>query len=85
MKKVRITLNRDEGLHARAASLFVKKASRYLSDIKIVKENNEYEAKSILGIMSLGAIQGDQITLVASGEDEEDAIYELSSFLQKNV
>ncbi len=82
MKKVDIVLKNDTDLHARSASLFVKEASKYVSDIKVIKEGNEYEAKSILGIIGLGAAVGDKITIVARGEDEEEAIASLVNVLE---
>jgi len=83
LKKVDVILKHENDLHARSASLFVKEASKYISDIRIVKEGNEYEAKSILGIIGLGAEKGDKITIVARGEDEEEAIAALINVLEK--
>lgn len=85
MKKVDYVLKHETDLHARSASLFVKEASRFDCDIKILKDGNEYEAKSILGIIGLGAAKGDTITLVARGDDEDEAIASLIKVLENEV
>jgi phosphocarrier protein HPr len=74
MYKESILLENETGLHARPASIFVKEASKYISEIKILKEENEYNAKSIMSILSMGASKGDNLILKAQGEDEEKAI-----------
>ena len=58
------------GLHARAAAKFVQTASRFQSEIKIRKNGEEVDGKSILGLLLLAASQGTQITIAVSGEDE---------------
>lgn len=71
-----------EGLHARPAAEFVKKSKSYSSDIKVIKDGKEANAKSSLNLMSLGAKQGDELTIRAEGEDEEaaaEALLELIS------
>lgn len=69
------------GLHARPASLFVKKAGNYKSRIKLIKDNKEINAKSIIGVLSLGITQGKEITIKAEGEDEDCAVKELIDLL----
>lgn len=81
MFKEEITLQNETGLHARPASLFVKEAAKYKSDIKLIKENKEYNGKSIMGILSMGVAKGDIITIQAEGEDEETAVKELVDLL----
>ncbi len=61
------------GLHARAAAKFVQTASRFQSAVKIRKNGEEVDGKSILGILLLAAAQGTHITLAVSGEDEAEA------------
>ncbi len=68
------------GLHARPAALFVKKAAEFDANIKVLKDNKEADAKSIISIMALGAMKGSSITLSADGPDAEksiDALIEL--------
>src|SRR5262249_41917246 len=62
------------GLHARAAAKFVQTASRFRSSVKIRKNGEEVDGKSILGILLLAASQGTRIVITASGEDEAEAI-----------
>lgn len=81
MYKEELTLQNETGLHARPASLFVKEAARFKSDIKLIKENKEYNGKSIMGILSMGVAKGDKITIQAEGEDEETAVKELVDLL----
>ena len=62
------------GLHARAAVKFVNLSNRFGSSIKIVKDGDEIDGKSILGILTLAATQGTSIRLLVSGQDEEAAL-----------
>ena len=78
MKSCSIELKNKTGLHARPAAVFVNKAQTYESEIEIEKDNRSVNAKSIMGLMSLGAAFGDTIILKAEGKDEEDAVKELT-------
>ena len=72
----------EAGLHARPAAVFVKKAKEFDSDIRVVKEGREANAKSTLKVMTLGAKKDDRILIRAEGEDAEaavDALVELIS------
>ena len=62
------------GLHARASALFVKTASRFLSEIKLAKEGVEVNGKSIMGIMMLAASKGTTVRLSIDGPDEVEAM-----------
>ncbi|HOI44737.1 MAG TPA: HPr family phosphocarrier protein [Candidatus Aminicenantes bacterium] len=80
MLEKRITIKNKLGLHARAAVKFVNLANRFVSSVKIVKDGNEIDGKSILGILTLAATQGSEITLLINGKDERaalDALLEL--------
>ncbi len=79
MQKVQVELKNETGLHARPASIFVKEATKYTSDIKIMKDDKKYSAKSIMGILSLGAGKGDKLTIIADGEDEKQAVEALKA------
>ena len=85
MKEFTYTINDSLGLHARPANMIVKQASDFNCKITITKEEKEVDAKKILGIMSLGAKRDHDITIKAEGEDEEEAIAALSSFIRKNL
>lgn len=73
------------GLHARPAAIFVQTANKYLSDIYVEIDNKRVNAKSIMGIMSLGVSQGTEITIIARGEDEKKAIEDLVYVLENEV
>ena len=62
------------GLHARAAVKFVNLSNRFGSSVRIVKDGDEIDGKSILGILTLAATQGTSIRLIVSGKDEEAAM-----------
>lgn len=70
------------GLHARPASLFVKTAGQFESDIKIEKDGIEVNGKSIMGVMMLAAEQGSTITIKAEGNDEKEAIEALIQLIE---
>lgn len=66
------------GLHARAAAKLVHAAGRYDCSVKVVRDGEEVDAKSILGILQLGAAQGTSLTLRCDGSDEEGAFEAVS-------
>ncbi|OGD29046.1 MAG: phosphocarrier protein HPr [Candidatus Aminicenantes bacterium RBG_19FT_COMBO_59_29] len=70
------------GLHARAAVKFVNLANRYSASVKVIKDDTEIDGKSILGILTLAAIQGSSIALRASGKDEDEAIKALTALIK---
>ena len=82
MPNITVTICNKLGLHARAASAFVKTSSKYKSAISIHKDGLGVNAKSILGIMTLAAAEGSQITLKAEGEDADQALGELSLLVE---
>ncbi len=69
------------GLHARAASYFVQEANRYESEIFIIKDGQEVNGKSILGVLMLAAPKGAEITLRAEGDDAVAAINALGALI----
>jgi phosphocarrier protein len=79
-KKVIIT--NKTGLHARPAAQFVQKAGKFDSKIEIVFEEKEVNAKSIMGVMSLGVGKGNEITVRADGADADQAVKELVDFIE---
>jgi len=74
MLEKKIEIKNKLGLHARAAAKFVNLANRFSSSVRIIKDGNEIDGKSILGILTLAATQGTQITLKVSGGDEAVAL-----------
>ncbi len=73
----------EAGLHARPAARFVKEAKSYSSDIIVVKDGAEVNAKSSLRLMALGAKHGDRVMVRAKGEDEEAAVEALVAILSE--
>jgi len=90
MKESKIVVNNKVGLHARPASLFVQAAAKYNSNIQVscndpeTNELREANAKSILGVLTLGVFQGMEITIHADGEDEEQAVKTLAELVVNN-
>lgn len=75
----------ESGLHNRQATYFVQKANEFTSSIWVESMNRKMNAKSLLGIMSLGIITGATVTLSASGTDAEEAVNALEALLQRDV
>lgn len=75
----------ESGLHNRQATYFVQKANEFESNIWLESENRKLNAKSLLGIMSLGIVTGAVVTLSASGSDEQTAVEALSELLQRDM
>ena len=69
-----VTVQNKVGLHARPATFFTQKANEYKSSIWIEKEERRVNAKSLLGILSLGIIGGTTIRIIADGSDEREAV-----------
>ncbi len=82
MIKKKVTIINKLGLHARAAVKFVNLANRFTSSVRIEKRGNEIDGKSILGILTLAAVQGSEITLTISGKDEQAALDALAVLIQ---
>jgi phosphocarrier protein HPr len=81
MIKKKLEIKNKLGLHARAAVKFVNMANRFASSIKIIKDGSEVDGKSVLGILTLAAVQGSEIQLNVSGKDEEMALQALSELI----
>lgn len=78
-----VTVNVKPGLQARQAALFVQEANRFSAEVFLKKEGRQVNAKSIMGIMSLAIAQGSEITLMAEGTDEEQAVEALTQLVEK--
>lgn len=75
----------ESGLHNKQATYFVQKANEFECSISVGCGNRKMNAKSLLGIMSLGIVTGATVTLVAEGSDEEAAVAALEELLHKDV
>lgn len=69
-----VTVQNQVGLHARPATFFIQKANEYRCSIWIEKDERRVNAKSLLGILSLGIVGGTTIKIIAEGQDEEEAV-----------
>lgn len=76
-----VTICNSVGLHARPATFFVQKANSYKSSIWVEKEDCRVNAKSLLGVLSLGISKGTAITLIADGIDEGEAVEALAELI----
>ena len=79
-----ITVQNEVGLHARPATYFIQMAHEFKSGIWGEKEERRVNAKSLLGVLSLGIVKGTNITLIADGSDEKEAVDALVSLIQNN-
>ena len=75
----------ESGLHNKQATYFVQKANEFESSIYLESDNRKMNAKSLLGIMSLGIVTGATVTLSAAGADAEAAVNALESLLIRDV
>ena len=73
------------GLHARPATIFIQKANSYRCSIWVVKDDRRVNAKSLLGVLSLGIAQDMTVTLVADGEDEKKALDGLEDLIRTGL
>lgn len=79
-----ITLKNEEGLHARPATEIAKSASKYNCEIKFNVNGKEYNAKSVLNIMSAGIKNNTQINIICDGVDEKEALTEVMETFKNN-
>ena len=85
MKEFEWEIRDEYGIHARPAGLLVKEASKFQSDISIIKEGTEADGKKLFGIMGLGVKRDDKIKVRISGADEESAETALKKFFSENL
>lgn len=84
MEKFTAKIKDEIGLHARPASVMVSVASKFKSNITISSNGKEGNVKSIMNIMSLGIKHNDEVTIIANGEDEKQAISEIEKTMKEN-
>lgn len=77
-----VTVVNKVGLHARPATFFIQKANEYKSTIWVEKEERRVNAKSLLGVLSLGIVGGTSIRIIADGSDEQQAVEGLIKLIQ---
>lgn len=76
-----MTIQLTSGLEARPVAVLVQKASQYDSTVYIQAEGKKVNAKSIMGMMSLGLNKGEEVTIIADGKDESDAVESIEAYL----
>jgi len=79
-----IVVTNQVGLHARPATFFIQKSNEFKSSIWIEKEERKVNAKSLLGVLSLGITKGTEIEIIADGVDEEEAVEALQTLIESN-
>lgn len=84
-----VNVQNKVGLHARPATFFIQKANEFKSSVWVERDDRRVNAKSLLGVLSLGIIGGTTIKIIADGSDEEKAVEELvklvdSGFTENN-
>ena len=79
-----VVVQNQVGLHARPATFFIQKANEFKSGIWVEKEDRRVNAKSLLGVLSLGIVKGTNITLIADGADEQEAVAALNELIENN-
>ena len=77
-----VEVQNQVGLHARPATFFIQKANSYKSSIWVEKEDRRVNAKSLLGVLSLGIVKDMTITLLADGSDEVEALNGLAEMIE---
>jgi phosphocarrier protein HPr len=82
MKKEKITILNENGLHALPASRFVKMAEKFRSDVTITKNGIKVSGKSIMGILTLACEKGSKVVLMTDGQDENEAMEALRKILE---
>ena len=81
MKSRDVVITNASGLHARPATFFIQKANTYKSTVWVEKDDRKVNAKSLLGVLSLGIAKGMTVTLIADGQDEENALAGLAALI----
>lgn len=77
-----VTVQNQVGLHARPATYFIQKANEFKSSIWVEKDERKVNAKSLLGVLSLGIMGDTSIRIIASGADEEQAVNDLVALVE---
>ena len=79
-----VVIQNRVGLHSRPATSFIQKANEYKCSVWIEKSERRVNAKSLLGVLSLGVLQGTEISIIADGPDERDAIDAMVSLVNSD-
>ena len=77
-----VTVTNTVGLHARPATFFIQRANSFKSSIWVEKDDRRVNAKSLLGVLSLGIVKGNTITIIADGADDNEAVKTLVNVIE---
>ena len=80
-----VVVQNQVGLHARPATFFIQKANEFKSSIWVEVEDRKINAKSLLGVLSMGITKGTRVSIIAEGPDEEEAVKALTEMLVKEI
>ncbi len=81
MKQKAVTIKLEQGLEARPVAMLVQVASKHSSSVYLETEGKKVNAKSIMGMMSLGLNSGETVTVIAEGPDEDEAVADMAGYL----
>ncbi len=79
-----VVINNQIGLRARPATFFIQKANEFKCSIQVERDERRVNAKSLLGVLSLGIVKGTKVTIIADGVDEDEAIVALAELVGGN-
>ena len=79
-----VVVQNSVGLHARPATFFIQRANEFKSSVWVDKDERRVNAKSLLGVLSLGIVKGTKISIIADGSDEEEAVKTLVELILSN-
>ena len=79
-----VVVQNSVGLHARPATFFIQRANEFKSSVWVEKDERRVNAKSLLGVLSLGIVKGTKISIIADGSDEEEAVKTLVELILSN-
>ena len=85
MYKQKVTLTNEIGLHARPASIFIRAAVQFPCDITVEKNGRSFNAKSIMSVLSMSASNGEELTIRADGDMEEEAVKSLVDVIENKI
>lgn len=85
MYEKKVTLSNEIGLHARPASIFIRQAVKFPCDITVKKDGRSYNAKSIMSVLSMSASNGDEITISADGDSDQEAVNSLVDLIENKL
>ena len=85
MIEEKVIIINEEGLHARSAARYIQEAIKYQCKITLIKGNLEYDGKSILSVLSIGAFKDTEITIRCEGEDEKAALENLVDLIENEL